>query len=276
MSSSPRRWQIGATILIAVLAAGSSLLGLFRSGHYNDAQVLVARYQVQDLIMLTYAIPVLLVGLWRAGRGSLRGRVVWLGALTFMAYMWVTYALQVAFNEFFLGYVALVGLSLYTLIGGIVETDVDAVHERLSGRLSKRLYVGVFLGIAVGLAGLWLSEIVPAILTGTTPGLIEQFGHQGIETYVIDLAVVVPALGITAAWLWWDRPWGYLCAGVMLVFAAVLAPNLTAITVIDVQTGVVMSPGMIIATVIPPAVGILFAAMFLRSLSSSEGVRTGS
>ena len=37
--------------------------------------------------MLAYAIPVLLVGLWFAVNGSLRGRFVWLGALAFMTYM---------------------------------------------------------------------------------------------------------------------------------------------------------------------------------------------
>ena len=73
----PRRWQIETTVLTTALATVSSLLGLFRPGHYNDAQSLLARYYVyvQDLIMLAYAIPVLLVGRWsrstaRSGAGS--------------------------------------------------------------------------------------------------------------------------------------------------------------------------------------------------------------
>jgi len=264
MSSSPRRWQIGTTVLIAVLAAVSSLLGLFRPGHYNDAQALLARYFVQDAIMLAYAIPVLLVGLWFAVRGSLRGRFVWLGALAFMTYMWVTYSLQLAFNEFFLGYVTLVGLSLFTLIGGLVDTDAAMVYDRMREPVSRPLFVGVLTLIAIGLGALWLSELVLATLTGTEPAAIQQFGHQAVESYVIDLAVVVPALLITAAWLWRDRAWGYVFTGVLLVFSAVLAPNLTAITAIDLQTGVEMSTGMVAATVLPPALGILFAAAFLR------------
>lgn len=45
-----------------------------------------------------------------------------------MTYIWASVGLQVAFNEFFLVYVALFGLSLFTLVGGLVTSDADAVR----------------------------------------------------------------------------------------------------------------------------------------------------
>ena len=94
MASQLRRWHVLTTVSILVLAALSTLLGLFRPGHYRDAAGLVESYQMQDLTILVVGIPVLAGGLWYAMRGSLRGRVVWLGGLAYMTYMWVSIAVQ--------------------------------------------------------------------------------------------------------------------------------------------------------------------------------------
>jgi len=40
---------------------------------------------------------VLLGGLWYARAGSLRGRIVWLGALAYMAYMWASTGLAATY-----------------------------------------------------------------------------------------------------------------------------------------------------------------------------------
>lgn len=53
-----------------------------------------------------------------AGRGSGRAHLVWLGVLVYLIYSYIIYALSVQFNPLFLVYVALLGCSLYALIGG--------------------------------------------------------------------------------------------------------------------------------------------------------------
>lgn len=112
MATQLRRWRVLATIAIHALAVVSTLLGLFRPGHYRDAPALVELYKVQDLTILTVGIPVLSVGLWYAMRGSLRGRIVWLCGLAFMTSMWLSVGVQVSFNDLFLVYAALFGFSL--------------------------------------------------------------------------------------------------------------------------------------------------------------------
>lgn len=269
MSRSIRRWHVLTTLGILFLSAVSSLLGLLRAGHYNEPVELLPRIYAQDAVVLSVAIPILALGVWYARRGSIRGTVVWLGALAFMTYIWATYALTMTFNAFFLGYVVLFSLSLFTLVGGVLTLDVESLHRSLDGRLSRRLYGG-FLGVvAVGLAALWLSEIVPALLTGTVPAAVEEFGAQATDTYVLDLGVVVPSLAVTARWLWQKRAWGYALTGVLLVFAAVLAPAITAITVVDVQEGVTMSVPVIAGSIVPPLVGAAFAGAYLYILNPS-------
>lgn len=270
MSGRPDRWQVATTVGVLLLSTASSLLGLFRDGHYGDRAELIPRIMAQDAVILLVAVPVLGFGVWSATRGSHRGVIVWLGSLAFMTYIWGTYAVTIAFNAFFLGYVALFGLSLFTLVGGVVKLDATSMELSGESRFSRNLYAGFLAFAAVGLAALWLSEIILAMLTGTVPAAIDEFGAHAAVTYVIDLGVVVPLLAVTAVWLWRNRQWGDVIAGILLVFTAVLAPVITVITVVDIQEGVSMSAPVIIGSVVPPVVGAVFAGTYLYSLSSDS------
>lgn len=260
-----------STVAILLLSVVSSLLGLLREEQYNDPAALLPRLYAQDAVILLVAVPTLAIGLRYAMRGSLRGRVVWLGALAFMTYVWASIAGQVSFNEFFLGYVVLFALSLFTLIRGTVNADAAAIRRTLDGELSSRLYAGFLALVAVGLAFLWLSEIVPATLAGTAPLILEELGPQAAHTYLLDLGVVVPALAITAVRLRQERTWSYVFTGVLLVMATILAPVLTAATVIDVLGDyVTVSPPMIVGTILPPVVAAGFAVNYLLVLGGNE------
>lgn len=274
MTTSIRRWQIYSTVTIAVLSAVSALLGLFRRGHYPPE--LLPQFYVQDALLLVTGVPVLVVGLWFALRGSLRARVVWLGALAYMAYMWASVGLQVPFNQFFLGYVVLFALSLFTLVGGALTVDAEAVRRSLGGRISERVYAGFLLVIAAGLAVLWLAELVPATLSGTPPQLVEDVGPQSLASHFIDLSVVVPALAVSAVLLWRGRPWGYVLGGVGLVFGAVLAPTLTATTLAIAMEGEVSLPTVaVVFTVLPAVVAAALAVTYVRTIDDGSGGPTG-
>lgn len=88
----------------------------------------------------------------------------------------------------------LLALSLFTLVGGVLDTDVESMHRRVEDRLNERLHAGVLAVIAIGLALLWLSDVVQASLTGATPAIVTEFGPRGLRTIVIDLGLVVPPI----------------------------------------------------------------------------------
>lgn len=263
MGGYPTRWQVRGTIGVIILSVVSSLLGLGRPGHYTGGTAVLGRTRAEDAVILVVGVPVLAVGVWYAHRGSIRGRIVWLGSLAFMGYLWLTRAGATPFNDFFLGYVALFALSGFTFASGLVTTDLRTVHQALRGRFSNRLFAGVLGMTAVGLAALWLADIVPAIVSGTSPGVIREFGPLGLVTYMVDLGIVVPAYAITAYGLWNGRVWAYATTGVLLVFGGLLAPGLAGVLLADIQQGVAMTPGMIVGTILPPVVVGLFAARYL-------------
>lgn len=271
MARSLRRWHVWSTLGILVLSLVLTLLGLFKAGFYTGRPELIVRSQSEDIAILAFAVPVLAYGLWAARRDPARGRLIWLGGLAFMTYVWSSRAMQLGFNDAFLAYVALTTLSGFTLVSGLLTVDPSPVSRALDGHIRHRMYSAVLAVIAVGLAFLWLSDIVPATLSGTTPAVVQDFGEKGLATLVIDLGLLVPALGVAAAWLWQRRPWGYVTAGVLLVFGALLGPSLTAITIIDIQNGVPLTTGMIVGTVVPPLIAAAFAITYLRALPGGRG-----
>lgn len=270
-----RRWQVLTTASIAVLSTVSSLLALFRPGHYADPALLLPRMLAQDTVILLVAVPVLVVGLRYAVRGSLRGRIVWLGALAFTTYIWASIAGQTAFNGFYLGYVALFSLSLFTLVGGVLGTDAAAVQRRLAGRVPTRLFVGWLALVAVGLSALWLSDALPAAINGTTPAVIQELGPRATQTYLLDLGVVVPALAVAARWLHRGEAWGYVASGVLLVMASILAPSITALTIVDAGSdSVTVTLPLFLGSVVPPVVSAAFAVRYLVALDGRESAPT--
>lgn len=213
----PRRWQVLATITILVLVVAGTLLGLLREGFYSDPAALVYQAYGQDAVTLVFVAPLLAVGLWLARRGSFRGYLLWLGALAYVLYTYAVYAVITQFNAFFLGYVALFGLSLYTLVGGLLQLDPGPVKRRLEGDLPVGPMVGFLVAMGVLVTLLWLSEILPATLTGTSPASAADVGLPANVVHVLDLGVLIPAMFVAALWLRRRRAWGYVLPGVLFV-----------------------------------------------------------
>lgn len=153
-------------ILLAVAAGG----GLFICGLYNrDNAYFAIQARGQDLISFSVVLPVLIISAILTGRGSHRAQLVWFGALVYLIYTYIVAALDVNFNSLFLVYVALLGCSLYALIGGLVSADMNGIKSRFSEKTPIKT-VSIYLGaVAVIFYLLWLKEIIPALIVGGFP-----------------------------------------------------------------------------------------------------------
>jgi hypothetical protein len=65
------------------------------------------------VVILTVAIPTLLISLFLAARGSLRAQLVRMGALFYLLYNAVFFAFDAAFNPLFLLYTATLSLAVW-------------------------------------------------------------------------------------------------------------------------------------------------------------------
>ena len=259
-------WLTAPIAILLTIATLSELLvdGLFR----GDAPFLVAQAVGQDFVTLLVALPALVIGAIFAARGSGRGRLVWLGVLVYLVYTYLIYAFHVQFNALFLVYVALLGCSLYALIGGLATTDFEALKARFTARTPVKI-VSVFLAVmAVLFYFAWLSEVVPALISGDVPQSVIDNGTPTSAVHVLDMAWMLPAMALTSVWLWKRRALGYTLAGVLLAFLSLLAAAIMAMMVAMWVYGQPVALGMAVVFGTVSAVSLGMLIWYLSGLKN--------
>jgi hypothetical protein len=226
----PQTW-LWLTVPIAILLAIAAGGGLFVDNLYRDTTNFVAQAVGQDLITLVVALPALIISARLASRGSQRARLIWLGVLVYLVYTYAVAAFMVRFNPLFLVYVALLGCSLYALIGGIATADLAGIKARFTEKTPVKA-VSIFLAVLVVLFYfVWLSEIVPALIAGDIPQSVMDAETPTNAVYVLDMAWMLPAMGLTAVWLWRKQALGYMLAGALLSFVPLLGVAIVSMVV---------------------------------------------
>jgi len=268
-----RRWQVGSTVLIILLTVAGTLSGLLVEGFYRDPDALVYQAYGQDTVTLAVVVPLLAVGLRFARRESLRGYFLWLGALGYLLYTYAVYAVITEFNPFFLGYVALFGLSLYTFVGGLLQIDPTAVKARLDADLPVRPVRWFLLGMGVLVALLWLSEAVPATVADEKPASIADTGLPANVVHVLDLAVLVPAMFVTARWLRADRAWAYVIPGVLFVKLTSIGLAIIGMIAWMSTEGQAVDPALVVVFAVLTVANGAFGVTYLLSIDAESGSR---
>lgn len=143
--------------------------------------------------------------------------LIWLGALGYMLYNYVFYMYGAALNRAFLLYVALVALSLYALILGLVNLDVAEIGRKFRAKTPVKpisifmLLIPLIMGVMVE-----IPQVMQMVLEGKIHPNIAQFGHPTAVVPATDLTLLFPALVIAAVLLWQHRPWGYVLTALLM------------------------------------------------------------
>jgi hypothetical protein len=132
------------SIIAAVLAVAGSVTALsVKSIYATLTPAFLAEALAQDVVNVTIVSPFWLVLGWLALRGSWRAYLLWLGVLAFTVYNYVIYAFAIPFGPLFLLWVAVLGLCIYALIGGIISINYNAVQSLFTSRRAVTV-VGFF------------------------------------------------------------------------------------------------------------------------------------
>jgi hypothetical protein len=258
--------SIGAGVLSAV----GCLVGLLAPGRIygRETTTLADAATAQDLVGLVVVGPLLIVLAISALRGGRRAWLCWLGCLAFTVYNYAIYAFSVHFGPLFLAWVAVLGLSLFALIGGLT-----ALLGRALVGLAGVRWVGWFLmGVAALFCLLWLREIVPDLLTGRPSTSAADWRVPTNPVHVLDLAFFLPAVFVSGLSLRRRRRLGQATAAGQLVFLALTCLPILVTPVVAEARG-----HTAVWSAVGP-VGILFAATLLvlwRFLRAVPGTTAG-
>lgn len=115
------------TVIIVFLTIIASVGGLVWVELYRDSELVKAVWFVNDLITLFLALPLLLLAMHHALKGSQKAQLIWAGSLWYLIYNYVFYLYGAAFNSFFLLYVLLFTLPVYTLVIVFSNMDIELI-----------------------------------------------------------------------------------------------------------------------------------------------------
>ncbi|MEU7916663.1 hypothetical protein [Microbispora bryophytorum] len=209
------------SVTAALLAAAGNIYALFNlEGVYGrETSAFIDQATAQDVVDLAVVSPAIAVLVFLALRGSLRAYLTWLGAVAFTVYNYVVYTLSVHVGPLFLVWVAVLGLSAFSLIGGLAALDARAVAARFD-RAPRRLAGWLLVIVATLFTLLWLKDIVPAVLAGRLPQSVSELALPSSPVHVLDLSFFLPASFVTGVLLLRNRPWPYTTAPGLLAFLA--------------------------------------------------------
>jgi hypothetical protein len=199
-----------------MVASGIGLLDV--DGIYGrETTSFVDQAIAQDLVNLVLAAPATLVLAWLAWRGSVRAGLLWTGVLTFTVYNYVIYTMSIHVGPLFLAWVAVLGLTFWSLVGGLRALRPTSVAAELSA--APRRVVGWYLIVIGGVFTLlWLSDIVPAMAGGRVPPGAVDLGLPSNPVHVLDLAFFLPAVIAVGRLVLLRRPAGLTLAPAAVVF----------------------------------------------------------
>lgn len=262
----PAVW-IRTSILAGILVLLTSLCGILLPATYaREVPLWTIQVIGQDWTNLIVAV-LLLVCTFFVARRSLRAYLVWLGFLLYLTYAFAIYAFALHFQFLFLVYVAILGLSGYTLAGGLAAADREAV-ARVLKRNPALQQSAVLLGtIAVLFLFLWLSSIVPDILAGRVPADIAAMNLLVNPVQVLDLGFLLPGMLATAYLIRRDDAIGCLMDVPLLVFSIMMGLGIVAMNLLSIPAGLPYSvPAMVLVSLII----VLSAVMAYRCLAGAE------
>jgi hypothetical protein len=198
---------------VAVLVVVAAVPTFVVDGILNGPPVMNGSARGTALVMVALALPVLVLGMVTSARGTPLGAAALLGALAYLTYNATLLVYATPFNELFLAYVALLGLSFWSMVSALLDPRPPLLADALPAR-----GIATFILVVVVLNALaWLRLVVPD-LGEDPPGFLAGTGLTTNPIHVQDLAFWLPAMAVVAVLLWQRRPSGVFLAGPGLVF----------------------------------------------------------
>jgi hypothetical protein len=260
------RWFSVSERLAAMAGAAAAIASLagFIPGLYRDPKVVIAQshgFDIGDLV----AVLVLGLGLTWSSRGSIRGRLVSIGALGYLIYSFVTYAFLIVLNPATVLYIAVLGFGGWSFITGLAAVDDQEADQLTAGQPYRRLTAGFMIVIAALFALTWLREIAGSVVTGQPPAALAAAGWPMNPVYVLDLGFVIPAVVLGGLRLLRRKTGGVRVAVPFLIFLPLLATSVLLMTIFMAIDGQPLATPLIVIFGVALAVSTALAWVALRT-----------
>lgn len=220
----------------------------------------------QDVVTLFIAIPVLILVLIGALKGSHRSRYLLAGTAMYFFVTYLFYMAMGMYNRLFLVYAALIGLSFFTLFLVLCQEEWKGLKDRFTGRAPAKFAGGFLVFNAIAITLLWLSVVVPPLLDGSVyPDSLDHYTTLIVQGY--DLGLLLPLAIVSGILLIRRKDPGYLAGTTYLVFLSLLMTALTAKLIAMAINGVSVVPAILIIPLFA-LMSIFCSVLMLKSIKT--------
>ena len=221
------------TVPIVFLMLLCSGTGLLQPGIYSrETPDWLAQCMGQDISNIFAVMPILLISAIFSAKGSRASQVIWAGTMITNIYSFMLYCFAVHFNGLFHFYCIILGLSVYAMIyfsAKYYGSDFGAWYK--SEPFGKA--TGIFLLVTAGMFYfLWLSQSLPAALSGSLPEAVAADALLTNPVHVLDYSFYLPLIVISGITLLRRNRIGYFLAPMMLVFELLTDVNIISLSVV--------------------------------------------
>jgi len=226
--------------LLAAVMFVQPLLGLIFREWYRDVDWIKTAWLGNDWITLTVALPLLIVAVLLAKRGSIAGLLLWLGILGYAVYNYAYYLFGAVLNAFFPLYVSALMLSVLSLVVSLSRIDMKAAADCFRPRTPVRLLGGLLATIGIGLAAVWLLMWAAYIFAGRpTPVETEAFKIVA----ALDITIIAFLLVFGGILLWRRIAVGYITAAIAAILSTLYLIVLSVNSLVAILQGMTKAPG---------------------------------
>jgi hypothetical protein len=243
---------------------------IYGKGIYKHMSADVAIQGIaQDVVTLAIGIPLLLFSLFGFKKGSVKSRFLLTGATGYFFVTYLFYTAMGMYNELFLVYVTLLGLTFFALFNLFISFDIKIVSEYFSNDAPAKFTGGFLIFNSIAIALMWLGRVVPPLLDGSVyPVDLQHYTTMIVQGF--DLGLLLP-ISFVAGWLLLkNRPMGFLIGVPYIVFLSVLMTALSAKIIAMGISGVNIIPAVFIVPAIN-LVTIVCAVLMVRNIKENKG-----
>jgi len=228
------------TTALAALMVLQSVLGLVFQDQYRDVDWIKAAWFGNDWVTLVVAVPLLVIALVMARRGSVQGLLSWLGLVGYAVYNYAYYLLGAALNAFFLLYVVAFVVSAVTLIVALSRLDASHVAASFLSTTPVRIIGGYLAFVGLGLAFTWVT-MWAAYAFANQPTPVEPEAFKLVAA--LDISLMVTGLTFGGVLLWRRKPLGYVIAAIASIQASLYLLALSVNSIVAIHRGLAKAPG---------------------------------
>jgi len=251
-------------LLTAFLSLVAALVGVFSPGIYQTvvkADIIPGIFG-QDLMTIVAAAVIILLAICTKKENTFK-QILILGIIGYLFYAYGIYVIERIYNLLYYLYLAIFGLSFWSLAYGIGKIDHEIIGKVRMSRLMLKISAGFSLFVALVFCVLWIVQLLPLLQAGEK---IEFF----YSVFILDLCFIMPAFAITGVMAFRKAGLGLLLIPAMFVLGFTLIFSLAVSELVKPLYGLDFDIVGLLPSLVLSILFLILAALHLRSLKAGD------